>query len=76
MLSLNSKNSVRFGHQITGKVVTQSWPLLLALFAFLWTSSLQAQSWNWQGSADGWTGAGGCSISVEESFLAMNITGT
>ena len=75
MLSFISKNSVGFGHQITGKVLAQRWPVLLAFLAFMGASSVQAQSWNWQGTADGWTGAGGCSITAEEDHLSMSITG-
>ena len=40
----------------------------------IYTASAQ-DAWNWQGTADGWTGAGGCTVSSNPDFLTMTVTG-
>lgn len=52
------------------------------LTAFLSIATLAAcqllmaqDSWTWQGTNAGWTGAGGCSLSVGQDFLTMTVTG-
>ena len=43
---------------------------------FLTACTVSAQdAWNWQGTADGWTGAGGCTVSSSPDFLTMTVTG-
>ena len=45
-------------------------------FVCMTTYTASAQdTWNWQGTADGWTGAGGCTVSSNPDFLTMTVTG-
>ena len=45
--------------------------------SFVCTSNLSAQelSYAWQGTNDGWSGAGGCVATSGPDFLTMDITG-
>ena len=56
--------------------------IMKKLTAFLTIATLAAcqllmaqDSWTWQGTNAGWTGAGGCSLSVGQDFLTMTVTG-
>ena len=47
-------------------------------FVFVMLLAPEASSqmaWNWQGSSDGWSAAGGCTVTSSDDFLTMSVTG-
>ena len=62
-------------NQLKDNVMLRTISLATVLVMLLAPEASSQFAWNWQGSADGWAAAGGCSVTSSEAFLTMSVTG-